>query len=95
MAIPRQLACVGLATGAILLIPFTAMHFTEEVRWTLLDFLVAGTLLAGVGACYVLLASRMRDRVQKTVLAVVLGIGLLAVWIELAVGVFGTPFAGS
>ena len=95
MAIPRQLACVGLVTGAILFIPFSAMLFTEKVRWTLLDFLVAGTLLAGVGACYVLLASRMRDRVQKTVLAVVLGIGLLAVWMELAVGVFGTPFAGS
>lgn len=95
MAIPKQLAGVGLATGALLLIPFTAMQFSEEVRWTLLDFVVAGTLLASVGACYVLLASRMRDTVQKAVLATALGIGLLAVWMELAVGVFGTPFAGS
>ncbi|XLZ72928.1 hypothetical protein ABT364_13425 [Massilia sp. SR12] len=95
MAIPRQLACVGLGTGAILLIPLAAMQFTEEVRWNLLDFMAAGMLLAGIGACYVLLASRMHDRAQKAVLAVVLGIGLLAVWMELAVGVFGTPFAGS
>lgn len=95
MIIARQLAYVGLAVGAILLIPLTAMQFTSEVRWDLLDFVVMGTLLAGVGASYVLLASRMRNAAQKAVLAVVLGIGLLAVWMELAVGVFGTPFAGS
>jgi hypothetical protein len=95
MAIPRQLAGVGLATAAILLIPLTAMQFTDEVRWDLADFLVAGTLLAGVGAAYVLLASRMVHVAQKVVLAIALAVGLLAVWMELAVGVFGTPFAGS
>lgn len=95
MPIQRQLAYVGLATGAILLIPLTAMQFTDEVRWDWLDFLVMGTLLAGMGAAYVLLASRMHDRMQKMVLAAVLGLGLLAAWMELAVGVFGTPFAGS
>lgn len=95
MAIPRQLAYVGLAAGTILLIPLIAMQFTEEVRWDLLDFLAAGTLLTGVGAAYVLLASKMHDVAQKAVLAIALGIGLLAVWMELAVGVFGTPFAGS
>lgn len=95
MAIPRQLACVGLGAAAILLIPFTAMQFTDAVRWDLLDFLAAGTLLVGVGGTYVLLASRMNNTVQKAVLAVALSIGLLAVWMELAVGVFGTPFAGS
>lgn len=95
MAIPRQLACVALGTAAVLLFPFIAMQFTDEVRWDLLDFLAAGTLLAGVGGTYVLLASRMNNSVQKAVLAAALGIGLLAVWMELAVGVFGTPFAGS
>jgi hypothetical protein len=95
MAIPRQLACAGLGAAAILLIPFIAMQFTDEVRWDFLDFLAAGALLAGVGGTYVLLASRMNNTVQKAVLAIALGIGLLAVWMELAVGVFGTPFAGS
>ncbi|WP_342114252.1 hypothetical protein [Pseudoduganella sp. OTU4001] len=95
MAIQKQLAYVGLATGAILLIPFTAMQFTDEVRWDWLDFLVMGTLLTGVGAAYVLLASRMHDRTQKMVLGAALGLCLLATWMELAVGVFGTPFAGS
>lgn len=95
MATQRQLAYVGLGVGAILLIPFSAMHFTEEIRWDLLDFLLMGTLLIGVGAAYVLLSLRMQNAVQKGVLSIVLTIGLLAVWMELAVGVFGTPFAGS
>lgn len=95
MPIPRQLACVGLATIAILLVPLIAMRFTDEVRWDLLDFLTAGTLLAGVGASYVLLARGLNSAARKAVLAAALGAGRLAVWLELAVGVFGTPFAGS
>lgn len=95
MAIPRQLACVGLGAATILLIPLIAMQFTDEVRWDWFDFLVAGTLLTGVGAAYVLLSSRMSDVAQKVMLAIALAIGLLAVWMELAVGVFGTPLAGS
>ncbi|MGW8390872.1 hypothetical protein [Pseudoduganella sp. HUAS MS19] len=95
MAIPRQLVCAALGAATILLIPFIAMQFTDEVRWEPLDFIAAGTLLAGVGGTYVLLASRMNSALQKAVLAIVLGIGLLAVWMELAVGVFGTPLAGS
>lgn len=95
MPIQRQFAYVGLAAGAILLIPLTAMQFTDEVRWDWFDFLVMGTLLSGMGAAYVLLASRMHDRTQKMVLAAVLALGLLAAWMELAVGVLGTPFAGS
>ncbi|KRC02969.1 hypothetical protein ASE26_17385 [Duganella sp. Root198D2] len=70
------------------------MQFTDEVRWDWFDFLAAGMLLVVSGGSYVLLANRMDNRVQKAVLAIALGIGLLAVWMELAVGVFGTPFAG-
>jgi hypothetical protein len=95
MAIQKQLVYVGLGVVAILLIPFMAMQFTDEVRWDLLDFMVMGTLLAGVGAAYVLLSHHMQNAAQKGVLAIALAIGLLAVWMELAVGVFGTPFAGS
>ncbi|KQV51243.1 MULTISPECIES: hypothetical protein [unclassified Duganella] len=94
MAIPKKMACVGLGAATILLVPLIAMQFTDEVRWDWFDFLAAGMLLVVSGGSYVLLANRMDNRVQKAVLAIALGIGLLAVWMELAVGVFGTPFAG-
>lgn len=91
----RQLLTVVLGAAAILLVPLVAMQFTSEVNWDLFDFAIMGVLLVGIGATYVLCA-RM---VQKTEHKVALGVGfaflLLLIWAELAVGVFGSPFAGS
>ncbi|WP_028100776.1 hypothetical protein [Pseudoduganella violaceinigra] len=95
MAIPRQLAVVGIAAVSIISIPFIASQWSDAMQWEPSDFLAAGTLLAGVGASYVLLASYMDNAVQKAVLAAVLAVGLLSVWMELAAGVFGVPFAGN
>lgn len=49
---------IALATGLILLVPFLAMQFTDEVAWTLSDFVIAGTLLFGTGLTYVLVARK-------------------------------------
>lgn len=91
----RQLLTVVLGAAAILMVPLVAMQFTSEVNWDLFDFAIMGVLLVGIGATYVLCA-RM---VQKTEHKVALGVGfaflLLLIWAELAVGVFGSPFAGS
>jgi hypothetical protein len=79
----------------LLLIPFIAMQFTSEVNWTLLDFLVAGALLLGTGLICDL-AIRMIPNV-KVRAAICFGIFavFLLIWAELAVGVFGSPIAGS
>lgn len=47
---------VALVTGLLLLVPLVAMQFTDEVRWNLADFVVAGALLFGVSA------ARSKDR---------------------------------
>lgn len=75
--------------------PLLAMQFTEEVNWSPADFAVAGTLLFGSGVAYELIVKRIEDKAQRVVVAVALLLVLLLVWAELAVGVFGTPFAGS
>lgn len=79
----------------ILLIPLVAMQFTEEVNWGGFDFGIAGILLflAGVGCDF---AIRKAAKLQNKLLwcGIVLGIAAL-IWIELAVGLFGTPFAGN
>lgn len=79
----------------ILLIPLITMQFTSEVDWTLADFIVAGSLLLVAGALLeiaIRMVSNINYRVV-TILAIL--IALLLVWAELAVGLFGTPFAGS
>jgi hypothetical protein len=45
----RSAVRVALATAFILLLPLVAMQITDEVDWSLADFVVAGALLGGTG----------------------------------------------
>lgn len=91
----NRLTIILSAAGFLLLLPLVAMQFTKEVNWTFSDFLVAGVLLFGTGGL-IELAMRKINKVGTRVW-VILGIliVLFLVWAELAVGIFGTPFAGS
>ena len=79
---------------AILIAPLVAMQFTGEVHWTPFDFAVAAGLL-GATALAIELAIRVIGRPTFCVVAVLaILLALVLVWAELAVGFFGTPFAG-
>jgi hypothetical protein len=84
-----------IGTAAILLVPLVAMRFTREVNWGLLDFAVAAVLSAGTGSLYVLLTHKLRTAPQRRLVGGGLLLTLLLLWAELAVGVFGSPIAGS
>lgn len=79
----------------VLLVPFVAMFYTEEVDWKLPDFIVVGILLAGVGFAYQLIVTGLKDNTNQVALGIVIGVAMILVWLELAVGIIGTPFAGS
>ena len=84
----RIFAWIALAVGLILLAPLAAMQFTDEVVWTLLDFMSAGALLFGTGSLFVLAARKTRSRRARLAIGFVLAAGLLYLWAELAVGIF-------
>ena len=79
----------------LLLIPLVAMQFSDEVDWDLFDFTIMGILLliTGLSIEFVLRSFR---RIQERVLisGAILFVFFL-VWAELAVGIFGSPWAGS
>jgi hypothetical protein len=56
---------------------------------------VAGGLLLGTGLAIELVISKITDIRYRIAIVIVLLVVLLLVWAELAVGIFGTPFAGS
>jgi hypothetical protein len=91
----KRLIGIVLTVALLLLIPLVAMQFTAEVNWTLSDFIIAGILLLGTG----LIGELVMRKVTKIPHRFALCAGILAVlmlaWAELAVGIFGTPFAGS
>jgi uncharacterized membrane protein YfhO len=84
-----------LAVPLLLLIPLLAMQFTGEVDWSAGDFLIMGLLLFGLGLGIDVLLSRVRSPQQRMLFLVLLILSFLLLWAELAVGIFGTPFAGS
>lgn len=79
---------VALVTVLILLVPFIAMQFTDEVTWGLLDFAIAGVLLFGAGLMFELAARTTRNNTYRIAIAAALGLALLLTWAELAVGIF-------
>jgi hypothetical protein len=70
----------------ILLIPFTAMQFSSEVKWDKTDFIVMGVLLGGATLLYEF-ASRMLSK-HKLAIAILIVLGVMYLWAELAVGIF-------
>lgn len=81
--------------AAILLIPLIAMQFTDEVAWSLFDFVIMGMLLLGTGLLMELAWRKASNSTSKIIYLLIIAGVFLLVWAELAVGIFGTPFAGS
>ena len=79
----------------LLLIPVIAMQFTDEVNWNLFDFVVAGLLLLCTGLICEFVLRNVTKTKHRIAICLAITLGLLVIWAELAVGIFGTPFAGS
>ncbi|MGD9564151.1 MAG: hypothetical protein AB7F88_18340 [Pyrinomonadaceae bacterium] len=90
-----RVAGIFIVTAIVLLIPYAAMRFTNEVNWKPLDFVAAGVLLVGAGLTCELALRLIKKRGFRIAACAIVLLALLVVWAELAVGIFGTPFAGS
>lgn len=90
-----RLTGLMLTAAFILLLPLVGMIFTSEVDWGLLDFVIMGILLFGTAFIIDLIFKKVRTTEKRIIYAaVILGV-LFLIWAELAVGIFGSPFAGS
>ena len=77
--------------GAItlLLLPLIAMQFTDEVDWTLGDFLAAAILLGATGVAMEAIFRKSQNWTYRIAGGIAAGAGLLLVWAVLAVGIIG------
>lgn len=91
----KRLILISLSALMILLIPLIAMQFTAEVKWTISDFVVAAILFLITGLSLELMLRRVKTTKQRVMLSIILFLVFLFIWAELAVGLIGTPFAGS
>ena len=91
----KSIIRVVLITLSILAIPFIAMQFNEQVAWSKFDFLVVGTLLLSLGLSIEIILDKVKSLNSRFIFIAVIVITTLLVWIELAVGLFNSPFAGN
>lgn len=90
----RLLLILATAVG-LLMIPLIATQFSDEVDWNAFDFMVMGTLLLITGLTIEFVLRKVRTANGRFLLILGIVILFLLIWAELAVGIFGTPFAGS
>ncbi len=83
------------AAALVLSVPFIAMQFTNEVKWSLFDFIVMGILLFGTASIIEFILRYVKTTTSRMILSGIAFIVFLLIWAELAVGIFGTPFAGN
>lgn len=80
---------------ALLSIPLVGNLFSKEVNWSGSDFLIAGILLFTTAFLINLVRNRIKKQGQKVLIVIFILLALALIWLELAVGIFGSPFAGS
>jgi hypothetical protein len=79
----KRLIGILAAAALLLLIPFLA------------DFVLAGVLLFGAGLVFEMILRTIKKFEHRIAISAVVLAALLLIWIELAVGLFGTRFAGN
>lgn len=79
----------------ILLIPLIAMQFTNEVNWSVFDFVVAGILLLVTGLLFEFVLRKVKKIKYRIAMCLAILIIFLLIWAELAVGLFDSPLSGS
>ena len=91
----KRLLGIVVGVALLLLVPLIGMRVSDGFKWSWFDFTIAGILLLGTGlACEIVLRKVKRLEYRLAICAAIL-LALLVVWAEIAVGLIGTPLAGS
>lgn len=76
------------AAALLLMVPLVAMQFTAEVNWGAEDFAAGALLIGGLGLAIEIAFARVRMPLWRVAAIGVAVFAFLAIWAELAVGIF-------
>ena len=80
---------------SLLLIPLVGSLVTQAIHWSVFDYFVAALLLGGsVWGLSTIYKAGFSKQVKRS-LGVLFLLFILLLWSEMAVGLFGSPLAGS
>ena len=78
----------------VLLLPLIGV-ILFDLDWNIFDFLIMGLLILFFSIAMNLILNHLNSSKLRLILVLMLVILFLLIWAELAVGIFGTPFAGT
>lgn len=79
----------------LLFIPLIAMQFSNDVDWSIFDFIIIGILLLATGIGCEIVFRKVKSTLYKLLICGVIILAFILLWAELAVGIFNSPIAGS
>tara|TARA_B100001109_G_scaffold179970_1_gene147475 strand:- start:292 stop:555 length:264 start_codon:yes stop_codon:yes gene_type:complete len=81
-------------TLILLTIPFLSNICINDFNWSLLDFIIMGVLIFSCISLINLIRTKFSG-IKETLALIIVVLVFILLWVELAVGIFGSPFAGS
>jgi hypothetical protein len=84
----RRLIILICFAWGLLLVPYIAGKFTNEVNWTSLDYLAMLILLSTAAITVELILRTFLDLGNRIKYLIFVGLFFLLVWLQLAVGIF-------
>ena len=79
----------------LLLLPLLGMFVSNEVNWSFFDFIIMGILILSFSFGIKQVLKTIKNTKYRILIIGLILILFLLIWAELAVGIFGTPLAGS
>ena len=95
VSVKKSIIRIILLALCVLLVPLVAMQFSDEVDWSLSDFIIAGALLVGTGLVFEFIVRKIANPRRRLIFGIMLIFFFLLIWADLAVGIFGLPWSGS
>jgi hypothetical protein len=83
----RNFLIVCVVTAVLLLVPVIGMQVSDDVNWTIGDFIFAGLLIFVTGILLALAFEKFRPP-MRYVFAVLIVCAFAAIWVDGAVGIF-------
>ena len=91
---PKSIFKIAVLALSLMFIPLIAMLITDEVQWSVFDFLIMGGILISFALIGNYIYTTYKDQ-KRTWFLYVLALVFLLLWTELAVGIFNSPIAGN
>ena len=81
-------------TLILLTIPFLSNMYINDFNWSLVDFIIMGILIFSCLSFTGFIRKKFSG-IKEILAIIIVVIVFILLWAELAVGIFGSPFAGS